>query len=54
MKSPIFLCFTFKEHICYRKSLEITRKSVETIKKENFCPLKKKRLPYVIDISYHK
>ena len=41
MESPIFFCFLFKGHICYCKSLEITRRSVEAIKKENFCPLKK-------------
>ena len=46
MESPIFFCFPFKEQICYLKRLEITRRSMEAMKKENFCPLKKK-CPYI-------
>ena len=42
MESPNFFCLPFKGYICYCKSLEITRRSVEAMKKENFCPLKKK------------
>ena len=42
MESPIFFCFPFKGHICYRKGLKITRRPVEAIKKENVYPLKKK------------
>ena len=41
-KVQYFFCFSFKGHICYCKSLEITRRSVEDMKKENFCPLKEK------------
>ena len=44
-KAQSFFCFHFKGHICYCKSLEITRRSVEAMKKENFCTLKKK-CPY--------
>ena len=46
MESPIFFCFPVKEQICYLKRLEITRRSMEAMKKENFCPLKKK-CPYI-------
>ena len=44
MESPIFFCFPFKGHICYRKGLKITRRSVEAIKKKHFYPRKKKCL----------
>ena len=45
MESQSFFCFPFKGHICHCKSLEITSRSVEAMKKENFCPLKKKNVP---------
>ena len=41
MESPIFFCFPFKEQICYLKRLEITRRSMEAMKKKIFAHSKK-------------
>ena len=41
-KAQSFFSFPFKGHFCYYKSLEITGRSVEAMKKENFAHSKKK------------
>ena len=43
-KTQSFFCFPFKGHVCYCKSLEITRRSVEATEKIFFPHSKKKCL----------